>query len=388
MAQAYNFVAMRSRTIIVCLLLAGCAQAPVLPPTAELFRDELFAAPSQHIDASEIFALSEPMRRYLEVEVETGIRAKGVRQALIDAVTQGRLKLKYDSETTRTAAQAFDARAGNCLSLAIMTAAFAKALNMNVYYNVAEGDLWSRASDIYFLNAHVNVSLAQRLSEARTRYDAATLMTIDFLPGGEIAGLRTREVDERTIVAMFMNNRAAEALVGGRLNDAYWWAREAVRQDPRFMGAYNTLGVVYLRRGETAMAERIFSRVREREPDNTRALANLALALGRLGREAEAAAVEDQLARIERHAPFYFFQRGLAAMEAGDYPAARALFQKELDRVPDYHEFHFWLGLAELQLGNVPGARAQVAAALENSTTRHDHDLYAAKLQRLAALRR
>ncbi len=379
---------MRSRTIIVCSLLAGCAQAPVLPPTAELFRDELFAAPSERVDASEIFALSEPMTRYLQDVMEAGRRVSGVREALVDSVTQGRLKLQFDSTMTRTASQAFEARTGNCLSLTILAAAFAKALNLNVYYNVADGDLWSRASDLYFLNAHVNVSLAPRLWDARSRFDSTALMTIDFLPGGEITGLRTREVDERTIVAMFMNNRAAEALVGGRLNDAYWWAREAVRQDPRFMGAYNTLGVVYLRRGETAMAERIFSRVREREPDNTRALANLAVALGRLGRKAEAAAVEGQLARIERHAPFYFFQRGLAAMEAGDYPAARALFQKELDRVPDYHEFHFWLGLAELQLGNVPGARAQVAAALENSTTRHDHDLYAAKLQRLAALQR
>jgi len=379
---------MRSRTIIVCLLLAGCAQAPVLPPVAELFRDELFAAPSERVDASEIFALSEPMTRYLQDVMEAGRRVSGVREALVDSVTQGRLKLQFDSTMTRTASQAFEARTGNCLSLTILAAAFAKALNLNVYYNVADGDLWSRASDLYFLNAHVNVSLAPRLWDARSRFDSNALMTIDFLPGQEIAGLRTREVSERTIVAMFMNNRAAEALVGGRLNDAYWWAQEAVRQDPTFMAAYNTLGVVYLRRGETAMAERIFRRVREREPDNTRALANLALALGRLGREAEAAAVEGQLARIERHAPFYFFQRGLAAMEAGDYPAARALFQKELDRVPDYHEFHFWLGLAELQLGNVPGARAQVAAALENSTTRHDHDLYAAKLQRLAALQR
>ena len=380
---------MRSRVIIVCVLLWGCAQPAAVPqPTAELFRDELFAAPSQHIDAGEIFALSEPMKRYLQDELQTGRRAKEVREALIDAATQGRLKLDYDSAMTRTAAQAFEARAGNCLSLTIMTAAFAKALNLHVYYNIADGDLWSRASDIYFLNAHVNVSLARRLADANTRYDAGALMTIDFLPGEEIAGLRTHEVDERTIVAMFMNNRAAEALVDARLNDAYWWAREAVRQDPAFMGGNNTLGVVYLRQGEPAMAERLFRLVRSREPDNTRALANLAIALGRLGRQAEAAGVEVELARIEHHAPFYFFQRGLAAMESGDYHAARAFFQKELDRVPDYHEFHFWLGVVELRLGNVEGARAQVAAALQNSTTQQDHDLYAAKLQRLAALRR
>ena len=376
------------RSFIVCLLLAGCAQAPVLPPASDLFRDALFGAPSQRIDAEEIFALSEPMQRYVDDELAVQRRSKGVHLALVDAITQGQLRLKYDSVMTRTAAQAFEARSGNCLSLAIITAAFAKALNMNVYFNVADGDLWGRASDLYFLNAHVNVSLARRMSETRNRYDVATLMTIDFLPGSEITGLRTREIDERTIVAMFMNNRAVEALVDGRLDDGYWSAREGVRQDAAFMPAYNTLGVIYLRRDEPALAEQVFNRVRSREPGNTRMLANLVVALGRLGRPAEAALVEGELTRIERHAPFYFFQRGLAAVEAGDYVAARALFQRELDRSPDYHEFHFWLGLVELKLGNVERAREQVAAALENSTTRHDHDLYAAKLQRLAALRR
>jgi hypothetical protein len=32
-----------------------------------------------------------------------------------------------------------------------------------------------------------------------------------------------------------MNNRAAEALVQGKIDDAYWWAREALVQSPAFM---------------------------------------------------------------------------------------------------------------------------------------------------------
>ncbi|HEY5896901.1 MAG TPA: tetratricopeptide repeat protein, partial [Burkholderiales bacterium] len=108
-------------------------------------------------------------------------------------------------------------------------------------------------------------------------------------------------------------------------------------------------------------------------------------ALGKLGRHAEAAAADAQLARVERHAPFHFFHRGLAAMEAADFAAARGLFRREIARSPDYHEFHFWLGLAELRLGNVAAARAELALALETSTTRRDHDLYAAKLAYLSA---
>jgi tetratricopeptide (TPR) repeat protein len=391
MVQAYNLEPMASRlaaflfALPVVLLVAACAQGPLAPAPDALFRDDLFAPPSERISAEQVFAMSPAMRQYLERELQAAA-IKGTRQALIEAVAQGQLKLEYDSVSTRTAAEAFDARAGNCLSLVIMTAAFAKSLGLEVQYHAAAvGDLWSRSGNIYFLNGHVNVTLGRRYTDSRILYDSAELMTIDFLPGSEIRGLRTRPIDEPTILAMFMNNRAAEALVRGRLDDAYWLAREGMRYSPAYWGSYNTLGVVYLRRGQPLLAERAFRRVLEHEADNTRAWANLALTLERQGRKEEAAAADRELARLERHAPFHFFHLGIAAMEAGDFRAAREAFSKEVSRAPEYHEFHFWLGLAELRLGNVEAARRELAAALEHSTTRRDHDLYSAKLSKLSS---
>jgi Flp pilus assembly protein TadD len=373
---------MRRAAAIVAVLLSACAVRPVAPPPVELFNDAPFVPPSERISAADIFAPSDAMRRYAHDELLMSRR--GARQALINAMT-GELKLEYDSARTRTAAEAFAARTGNCLSLVILTGALAKEAGLPVQYNRALiSDLWSRSGNLYFLNGHVNVTLGKRLRDPATWYDSSAFLTVDFLPANDLKGLRTVPLEEATIVAMFMNNRAAEALVSGRPHDAYWWAREAVLADTSFMAAYNTLGVVYVRRGELALAERVFRHVIVEEGENTRALANLALVLERLGRATEAAAVQQQLVRVEGAAPFYYFHRGLAAMEAGDYRSARALFAREVNQDPDYHEFHLWLGLAELRLGNVDKARAQLALALENSTTRRDHDLYAAKLERLS----
>jgi tetratricopeptide (TPR) repeat protein len=391
MVQAYNLKPMASRlaAILFSLLVGACgAHGPLTASPDELFRDDLFAAPSERISAEQVFALTPAMRQYLDRELVLR-SVKGTRQSLIDAVAQGQLKLEYDSVTTRTASEAFDARAGNCLSLVIMTAAFAKALGLEVQYNIAAvGDLWSRSGNIYFLNGHVNVTLGRRHSDSRILWDSAELMTIDFLPGSEMRGLRTRPIDEATLLAMFYNNRAAEALVRGRLDDAYWLAREGMRASPGYWGSYNTLGVVYLRRGQPALAENAFRRVLQSESGNTRAWANLALTLERQGRGEEAKAADRELVRIEQDAPFAFFHRGMAAMEAGDFRAARDSFAREVSRAPEYHEFHFWLGLAELRLGNVEAARRELAAALEHSTTRRDHDLYASKLERLSAHQR
>src|SRR5207237_10225621 len=111
--------------------------------------------------------------------------------------------------------------------------------------------------------------------------------TIDVLRQEAVRGLRTSVISEQTVVAMYMNNRAAEALLQGRLDDAYWWAREGMLQESGYMGVVNTLGVVYRRHGDLARAERVFRHALAHEPDNTRALANLAQLLDQTGRSAE-----------------------------------------------------------------------------------------------------
>jgi tetratricopeptide (TPR) repeat protein len=122
-----------------------------------------------------------------------------------------------------------------------------------------------------------------------------------------------------------------------------------------------------------------------REPANATALTNLAPVLRQQGKTGEADDVARKLAQIEPNPPFSYYNRGLVAMGNGDYKAAKALFAKEVDRAAYYHEFHYWLALAELRLGEVDDARKHLAIALETSTTRNDHDLYAAKLDRLRA---
>ncbi|HEY2818149.1 MAG TPA: tetratricopeptide repeat protein [Casimicrobiaceae bacterium] len=373
--------------LLLSLLLAGCATAPSPQEAGQLFADRLFQPASVRIDAADVFAMSPAMKEYLATDVARLARVRGRQHALFDALYQrSQLKLEYDAAMTRNASEAFEARAGNCLSLVIMTASFAKEMGFTVrYQNVFTDEMWTRSGDYYLSIGHVNLSLARKRGEdPLTRNDTDT-MTIDFLPPADLRGARTWVIDEPTIVAMYMNNRAVEALTSGHIDDAYWWAREAIVQDPRFLSAYNTLGVVYERHGNLAQAERTFDFILAREPANTRAMSNLALVLHDQGNLAGAAELTRKLEQMEPNPPFGYFKRGLAAMQAGDYRTARDMFAKEVDRAAYYHEFHFWLALAYLGLGETEQARKHMAIAIENSTTRHDHDLYAAKLERLQA---
>lgn len=73
-------------------------------------------------------------------------------------------------------------------------------------------------------------------------------------------------------------------------------------------------------------------------------------------------------------------------MQQNDYVQAIRLFSREIARDPYYHEFHFWLAQAYARLGQLAQADRQLELAMDNSTTRSEHGLYAAKLQRLRTL--
>ncbi|HEX4597819.1 MAG TPA: tetratricopeptide repeat protein [Burkholderiaceae bacterium] len=371
-----------SLTVVFCALLGACASPQhASEPPDFLFRDDLFVAPEARFSGGDVFALTEPMQRYLKTDIARQLRRQGALTGLIDALYRERqLKLEYDGSMTRNAGEAFDARAGNCLSLVIMTAAFAQQLGLQVDFHEAGIDqMWSRNGNLLVGSGHVNVTLGASQNNPFNRV-AENSLTIDFLPSEEVAGLRTREIPQETVVAMYMNNKSVEALEGGQLDEAYGWARAAMRRRPGFASSYNTLGVVYLRHGDLEQAARVLRYALENWPANNVMISNLAGVLERMGDEAGAAQLRTRLAQIDPHPPYYFFDLGREAMQRGDYQQARSLFAKEVARADYNHEFHFWLGVAYYDLGDLERARHQILEAMERSQTRGDHNRYQGKL--------
>lgn len=374
--------------ILFAASLAGCAHLPTANSgdVTPLFRDALFKPPAKPVDSRAIFAVDASMRHFIADEIVPQTRHADPRQALLNALN-GKLLIDYDSEMTRTASQAFAAREGNCLSLVIMAAALAKQLDIRVtYQEVYDFDTWSRDAGFAILSQHVNLVLGARGSGSRFYQGDATPMIVDFLPPRQMADAVSRPVPVQTIVAMYMNNRAAEVMVGGDVDRAYWFARAALEADPGFANAANTLGVIYLKRNHRAPAERAMRYALQREPDNVSAISNLMGILTTEGRTAEAQVLAKRLAQIQRHPPFYFYDRGVEAMRAGQFAEAAWLFEKALSERPYDAPSHFELAVAASHLGDMRRARQQLELAEENSTTPESRAIYAAKLRHLKSL--
>lgn len=378
----------RSLFALGALLAGACASLPPDSATLQaetLFADALFPPPARPVDASQLFTVNDEMRAFVEQRVVPRFREHGRYRGLYQAMRE-ELRLDYDTTITRNAAETFAARSGNCLSLVVLTAAIARAWNIPFQYqSVRSHGAWSRAERLLFNSGHVNLLLGP----PGTRLDRTpeTALIVDFLMPQAPVHHASRPIGEHTIVAMYLNNRAAESLVDGDVEQAYWWARAALQADPAFVAAYNTLGVVYRRHGNLPEAERALRLALAREPANTKVLTNLHVLLQQLGRETEAAAVRARLVALAPYPPFYFLDQGLAALARGDYDGATSWLRRELARMPYDDEVHFALALAELQRGKLRSARRHVSLALEHSTTRGRREIYAAKLNLLESMR-
>lgn len=366
---------------VVLLGVAGCAAAPPHRDVAPLFDDAAFA-PVERVPVDDVFALSPAMRTYVEQQVPRYTRHAGLRRGLVQALRSD-IRLEYDAAATRTAAEAFEARKGNCLSLVVMTAALADALGVPVQFQRVYGyDTWTRTHGFTFRSGHVNLVLGER-AEIGDRALGQNELVVDFLPSSEAARLTARRVDRTTVLAMVLNNRAAELTADGELRRAYWWARAALDADATFTAAYNTLAVIYLRHGAFASAHRVLDAALAREPENLELLGNLAQLYGREGRADEARALRARLAEVQPYPPFRFLDEGMVALRHGDDAAALRLFRREMRRMPYDDQVQFAVALASLRLGKVPEAREHLALALENATRDDRRELYAAKLAHL-----
>ena len=366
-------------------LLGACAHRAPLEDLGALLDATGLPMPTRQFSREQLFALTPAMESFIREEVAQQVRLHGLRKGLFLAVRDlAGLSLEYDASVTRTAAEAFEARAGNCLSLVLLTASLAYRLGLSVdFQSVRIEDIWSRSRNFMLLSGHVNLTLGKERFNSSRSHSTTGNLTIDFIPLDEESRLRAVSLTEDTVVAMFMNNRAVELMEQGELGNAHAMLKEALRADPRHYNALNTLGVLYRRHGDLARAEASLRLLLRHDPGNVPALSNLVLLLRQQGSEALALAAEAELLRLQPRTPFVEFERGLAAARAGQWEQARAAFERELLVTPQFDELHFWLGQAYYQLGQREAAARHMELARENALTPDQRRRYAYKLEAL-----
>jgi Flp pilus assembly protein TadD len=375
---------MWSRAVVVSFLTLGlgCASAPPTPDRVGITLEELLrGAPlgvggesAPLVEEDEVLAVSPEMRDFLDAHVTTAGGAARLRQLGYAIIHDRTFKLKYD-ETTRTAAETFRTRRGNCLSFSNMFVAMARHLGLDVHFQ--EVDIppdWSFRNDVFVLNRHVDVLVNLGMEGERV---------VDFNMMDFRTSYDRRTISDARARAHFYNNMAVEGMQAGDTASALLYFRKAVRNDPLFSPAWTNLGILYLRKGHPAHAEAAYLQALKADKGDLVAMSNLASLYEQKGNAERAARYRDRVRDHRRRNPYYRFQLAREAFLAHDYDAAISHLKYAVSQKKNEDQFCFLLGLSYMKKGDEEAARQWMSRAQEMAATDALKSRYSSKIDRL-----
>lgn len=383
-----------SRGMICGLLLSqlcSCSSTPLEPTVIELdalFDDSLFKPVANIPSVEDIFSLPSSVaidvKRSYDRYVISTKNPLAVHEWLASYINAnqdgGQSDFRYQDNLTQTASETYAQRAGNCMSLVLMTSALADIFNIGTeFQDIAIEPVWDKQGDFYLINGHVNLRLLPAQS-VHTVYVSTHAILVDFMPERALRGVDKVQINRQTLTAMFYNNMAAESLVEGDLDRAYALVKAGLKSG-HFSPAINTLAVIYRHKGDEKRAEQVYRYALKFEPDDMTTLFNLAVILGNQGRLEEWAQIHKKLELARIRNPYYYYDMGEQAYDEHQYREALAWYQRAVDKADYRHEFFFGLSRTYWALGDEKRAKQNMEKALALSREAADKHRYQAKLQ-------
>jgi Flp pilus assembly protein TadD len=373
--------------MVIGCLAAGCASLErTTASSAAIERlpvplNEGLFGPSPAIpDETEVYALSdeqiESLQDFLADREDDGDLhwqlARFIDRHLSDFDYWGR---------TLTASQALADQKGNCMSLAVISSAFTRHLGLEHDFQLMRTPpVFERDGDMIVVSDHVRtrIYMADQEVGARTRR-----AIIDYFP--DRRRVPSTPVSQDNFLAMFYRNLAAESLLDGHVNDAFWLARHANGISPDNPSVLNLLGVVHRRAGDEPTAERLFRHALDVDSAEVNVLHNLYALLESQERHEESRQVLETMAGLPDHNPFPRLLLARQLVEEGYLRRATNIYRALLEDKPYLHEAHWGMAIIHQQRGDTEAARQAMELALASTRAPRYERIYGAKLYGLKA---
>ena len=360
--------------------VAACAGNPVPAARPDLMHDDWF-----HFSAEKMPDIIRPdavLKLSAETEIALDSALARTRNSseridfLVDTIFGLQQRdFEYLSAATTPAEQTFRRRAGNCLSLALMTLALADKLGLNTQLlEVPTVPVWERQGKFDLITGHVYVAVRRTRFYDNGIIDLGGDLAIDFDPAvrrsysGRIASV---PISRERGLAMFYNNRGAEAYVNERFDDAYTNYRQAIALDPGFYGTWFNLSQLYVRIGRESVGEVVLSHALDINPESYNGLITMQGMLANQGRDKEARSYELRIRDLRDNDPFYHYRLGAEKMARGDRRDAISSLERAAVLGVGFVEIHEALRDAYRAVGDFAKAKKQEDRIAELGKANH-----------------
>ncbi len=372
--------------LILLFGLSGCAVQSTLPAdNFSLLKDELFPNATTDIPETgeEVFRLSESAKAFVNDAGQYGSDEKKHIAALIEAMLYTEKGIRYLTSANSVAADTFANREANCLSLTILAYSMAEYAGFHpTLYEVNIPEFWTRRDGVSLLNGHVNMRISTDDNLNKASF-TKNYLDVDFDPQMLRRHFDRVEISRDKVLAMFYNNKGADALIAGDADIAYAYFRQAAVTHAPFASTWVNLGVLYRQQGALEAAEATYQHALSLDEDNFTAWENLAVLYEAKGLSDKASAIKRSLHDKRESNVFYHYILGEEAFENGDVEAALRHYVKAQRLERNRHEILFGLGKAYYELGETDKAVTYIKMAARLAPGRHDEQRYLSKLPSL-----
>jgi Flp pilus assembly protein TadD len=358
--------------------IAGCASLPATPSARSVPHDfvSIPDPAGRSLRDSGAIALDDTMREFLAREVTARDPLTKLRQLVRAVIENPELRIDY-ADDTRSAAETFHARRGNCLSFTNLFVALAREAGLSVaYQEVDVPPTWTARDEMLVVSRHVNALVSVRPGSEHV---------VDFNMAEFRAAYPRRAISDERAAAHYFSNLGVERLRAGDAAAAYEHLRSALALDRTLAQAWVNLGAWYRRQGDPVRAEATYLEALRIDPRDASAMTNLASLHAQAGRADLAQRYSRRVARYRAQNPYYRYEQARAAYAAGDYGGAARQLREALRRSDIDPTFYSLLGMSYRELGRRDDARAAFARAIEladdeamRSAVRHKLELLGA----------
>lgn len=287
----------------------------------------------------------------------------------------------YDAETTMRLNK------GNCMSLAMLTTAYAKLLGLNYSYReVNTIPIFEKENNIILSSSHVQTIIydADFIEDDDTFYLQKPGIAIDYFPSKN--NRVGKPFDEPTFISMYYRNLAADALVDNDLAQAFLLAEKAHTYNKQNIEAINLLAVIHRRAGDDVGAEKIYQAGLQIEQSNLALISNYIMLLRKQHRFDEVEIYQEKLDELDDPNPYHWLEQAYTAKKKNKIIAATHYFQKAIERAPYLNQAYLGLYHIYREKGYFTKAKIMLKKALEWTYEIEQRKQYKHKLYSLAQL--
>jgi Flp pilus assembly protein TadD len=298
---------------------------------------------------AQVMALPPELRARLQQDVLIGSPSQQTRlNRLLHLVfDKDGLGLVYQDDATESVGQAYATRTANCLSFTLFIIALAREAGLHAFAQELRGTVyWHQDDGIFYRVDHINAIVSIN----------GTNYLVDLARDAVIALHPPEHISDQRLLAHYYNNLAMQDMEQGQIVPAIQLMNTELELDPGNATNWSNAGVLYLRNGDRAAAERAYSKALALEPDNGGALANMANLAQIQGDQDRAAQLRQRLERQEQSDPLFHFIQAEAYEQAGDYPDAIEHYRRAIRMHNDEPRFYAALAHAYTLTGDTTQA--------------------------------